>query len=63
MKAGRAPRKRWRPPPSLDDPAIRESILRKFEMVERQRQAELGDEQRAADEAGWARRRPETGSE
>ena len=34
---GRAPGKRWRPSPTLNDPAIRERILRKLEMVERQR--------------------------
>jgi hypothetical protein len=55
---GKAPGKRWRPPPSLDDPAIRESILRKLETFERVRQAELGEDQRARDEAEWARRRP-----
>ena len=33
---GKAPGRKWRRPPSLDDPHIREGILRKFEMVRRQ---------------------------
>ena len=49
------------PPPSLDAPGVHERIMAKLEMFERQRQAKLADkltpEQRAADEAAWARRR------
>jgi hypothetical protein len=32
---GKAPGKRWRPPPSLDDPGMREGIMRKLEMFAR----------------------------
>jgi hypothetical protein len=40
---GRAPGKSWRPPPSLDDPGMREGILRKLELIERMRRAEGGE--------------------
>ena len=54
---GKAPGKRWRPPRSFDEPEIRERILRKLEMIERLRLSELSEEERARDEAEWARRR------
>jgi hypothetical protein len=58
---GKAPGQRWRRPPSLDDPGMRERIIAKLEMAERQRRAGLSAEQRAADEAEWARRRSSHG--
>ena len=54
-----APGKRWKPPPSLHDPAIRQSILRKFEMV--LAAGAVGEEQRARDRKEWAKRRPAPG--
>ena len=53
---GKAPGVRWRPPPSLDDPGMREGLLRKLEMFLAER--EVDEAQRARDEAEWARRRP-----
>jgi len=57
---GRAPGKHWKPPPSLDDPGVREAILRKLEMV--LATPEVSAEQRAQDEAEWARRRSDRGA-
>ena len=52
---GKAPGKSWRPPPSLNDPQIRASILRKFEALERGDGVSEAD--RARDEREYARRR------
>ena len=52
---GKAPGKRRRWPPSLDDPGVRERIVRKLSLVVSAR--EVSDAQRAADEAEWERRR------
>jgi hypothetical protein len=46
---------RWTPPPSLNDPGIRESILRKVEAIKNGRG--IGAGQRAADERTYAARR------
>jgi hypothetical protein len=53
---GKAPGQRWRPPASLDDPEVRDSILRKLDRFVASQA--VSDEQRAADEAEWALRRP-----
>ena len=53
---GKAPGKHWKRPQSLDDPGVREAILRKLEMVLATQ--EVDQAQRAQDEAEWARRRP-----
>ena len=52
---GKAPGKRWTRPPILDDPAIRESILRTLEGVVWAQEAT--PRQRRVDEADWRRRR------
>lgn len=52
---GKAPGERWKPPPSLDDPAIRASILRKIAAVVNAR--DIPAEVRAADERAYALRR------
>ena len=49
---GKAPGKSWTPPASLDDPAIRESIIRKLEVLVNADPEQLGRDQRE-----WARRR------
>jgi hypothetical protein len=54
---GKAPGVRWQKPKSLEDPEIRGRILDALEVIERQRRAELSEEQIALDEAEWARRR------
>ena len=54
---GKAPGVGWRKPRSLEDPEIRGRILDALEVIERQRRAELSEEQMALDEAEWARRR------
>ena len=50
---GKAPGKRWRPPKTLDE--VAPEIIRKWNMMSAA--GEVSDEQRAADEAEWARRR------
>lgn len=52
---GKAPGKAWRRPPSLDDPGMREGILRKFEMM--LAAEDVAADQRERDEAEWAKRR------
>lgn len=52
---GKAPGKRWKPPPSLNDPGMRESILRKLELVQALKGSD--EEQRNQDREEWARRR------
>lgn len=54
---GKAPGKRWLPPPSLDDPGVRERIIAKLEVIERMRRAGLSEEELERDRAEWARRR------
>ena len=49
---GKAPGHRWRPPKTLDD--VREGIIRKWNMW--LAAGEVDDDQRARDEAEWARR-------
>jgi hypothetical protein len=50
---GKAPGRRWQPPKTLAE--MKPAILRKLERL--LAAEEVGDEQRAADEAEWARRR------
>lgn len=47
--------KRWRRPPSLDDPGMRESIIRRFETM--LAGWDMDPPERAHDEAEWKRRR------
>jgi hypothetical protein len=55
---GKAPGKRWRPPPTLDE--LAPGIMRKWNMLAA---AEgVGEEVRAVDEAEWARRRGDRGA-
>jgi hypothetical protein len=52
-RLGKAPGKRWKPPPTLEE--LKPGILRKLDIWLASK--EIGEEQRARDEAAWALRR------